>query len=184
LSSRPSATTTDRPAAPGRPPAGGRPVGTDPLRIAAVLAVAGGIIHIRAAIEHGGHWWLYGVFFWLLAYAQLGWALLVERGRRDARLLDAAIYGSVAIAAVWLLSRTVGVPVGPWAWDAERVGVPDAIATLDELALAALLCTVVRPDGRVGRAFAWMRGENAMRVGIMLASASLLALAIGSHGHH
>ncbi|MGH2942738.1 MAG: hypothetical protein ACRDLN_08205, partial [Solirubrobacteraceae bacterium] len=151
---------------------------------AALLAAAGGIIHVRAAIEHGSHWWFFGVFFWLLVYGQLGWAVLVGlRGRRDARLLDAAIYGSVAIAAVWLLSRTVGIPVGPWAWDAERVGAPDTIATLDELVLAALLCAVVRPEGRVGRAFGWMRGANAVRVGIMLASASVLALALGSHAH-
>jgi hypothetical protein len=156
----------------------------DPLRVCAVLAAASGVIHIEAAIAHTSHWWLFGVFFAGLAYAQLGWALVVYRGRRDTRLLEAAIYVSLAVAAIWLWSRTVGLPVGPWAWDAEGVGITDTVSTLDELALAALLTMVLRPAGRIGRALGWIRGDHATRLGMMLGSASVLALAMAGHGHH
>jgi hypothetical protein len=160
------------------------PAPPDPLRVCAVLAAASGVIHIEAAIAHTSHWWLFGVFFAGLAYAQLGWALVVYRGRRDARLLDAAIYVSLAVVGIWLLSRTVGLPVGPWAGDAEAVGVSDTVATLDELALVALLTMVLRPDGRVARALGWIRGDHTTRLGMMLGSASVLALAMTGHGHH
>jgi len=149
-----------------------------------VLAAASGIIHIGAAITHSSHWWLFGLFFAALAYAQLGWALVVYRGRRDPALLAAAIHVSLAVAAIWLLSRSVGLPVGPWAWDAEPIGMTDTVATLDELALAALLITVLRPTGRVGRALGWIRGDHTTRLGMMLGSASVLALAFAGHGHH
>jgi hypothetical protein len=156
----------------------------DPLRICAALAAASGIIHIEAAIAHTSHWWLFGVFFAGLAYAQLGWALVVYRGRRDPRLLKAAIYVSLAVVAIWLLSRTIGLPVGPWAWNAEAVGVADTVSTLDELTLAALLTMVLHPDGRVGRGLGWIRGDHTTRLGMMLGSASVLALAFAGHGHH
>jgi hypothetical protein len=160
------------------------PAPPDPLRVCAILAAASGIIHIEAAIAHTSHWWLFGVFFAGLAYAQLGWALVVYRGRRDPRLLRAAVYVSIAVAGIWLLSRTVGLPVGPWAGDAEAVGVSDTVSTLDELALAALLTTVLHPAGRVGRALGWIRGDHTTRLGMMLGSASVLALAFAGHGHH
>jgi hypothetical protein len=157
---------------------------SDPLRVCAVLAAASGLIHIQAAISHTSHWWLFGVFFAGLAYAQLGWALVVYRGRHDAWLLEAAIYVSLAVVAIWVLSRTVGLPVGPSAGSAEAVGLPDTVSTLDELAIAALLTRVLRPAGRVGRALGWIRGDHTTRLGMMLGSASVLALTMAGHGHH
>jgi hypothetical protein len=161
-----------------------RPAPPEPLRVCAILAAASGIIHIEAAITHTSHWWLFGVFFAGLAYAQLGWALVVYRGRYDAWLLETAIYVSLAVVAIWLLSRTVGLPVGPWAGNAEAIGIPDTVSTLDELALAALLTRVLRPAGRVGRALGWIRGDHTTRLGMMLGSASVLALTFAGHGHH
>ena len=160
-----------------------RATGVDPFPMAALLAAGAGIIHVKAAIDHGGHWWAFGVFFGLLVCFQLGWALLVQRGRRDARLLDAGIYISLATAATWLLSRTVGVPFGPWAWDAEPIGALDLIATLDELALAALLVSLRHPASRVGRALAWTHGAHVVRLGVMLGTASVMSLVFSSHSH-
>jgi hypothetical protein len=160
-----------------------RASGSLPFPMAAVLAAGAGIIHVKAAIDHGSHWWAFGVFFGLLVCFQLGWALLVWRGRRDARLLDAAIYVSLATAAICLLSRIVGVPFGPWAWDAEPIGALDLIATLDELALAALLVSLRHPDSRVGRALAWTHGPHVVRLGVMLGTASVMSLLFSSHSH-
>lgn len=153
------------------------------LTVAAGLAAGAGIIHIKAGIDHAPHWWAFGVFFGVLAYAQLGWAYIAHRGRTNARLLKAALNVSLAVTAIWLVSRTVGMPVGPWAWEREPVAIADTVATLDQLALAALIGARLYPTGRTGRLFGWLRGSHAVRLGMMLVSASLLALAFGSHSH-
>ena len=160
-----------------------RAVAVDPFPMAALLAGGAGVIHVKAAIDHASHWWAFGVFFALLVCFQLGWALLVWRGRRDARLLESAVYVSLAAAATWIVSRTIGMPFGPWAWDAEPIGALDLIATLDELALAGLLVSLRRPDSRVGRALAWMHGTHLVRLGVMLGTASLMSLAFAGHTH-
>ncbi len=157
--------------------------GADPLAVAAMLGAAAGIIHVKAAIDHASHWWAFGVFFALLASLQLGWALLVQRGHRGPRLLRIAIYGSLAAVATWIVSRTIGMPFGPWAWDAEPVGALDLVATLDELALAALLVSLQHPDSRAGRALAWTHGVHLVRLGVMLGTASLMSLAFAGHTH-
>ena len=160
-----------------------RASGANPFTIAAMLAAAAGIIHVKAAIDHASHWWAFGVFFGLLACGQLGWALLVQRERREPWLVQGAIYVSLAAAATWVLSRTLGLPFGPWAWDAEPIGALDLIATLDELALAGLLVSLQHPHSRAGRALAWTHGEHLLRLGVMLGTASLMSLAFASHTH-
>ncbi|MDP2711932.1 MAG: hypothetical protein Q8O56_11995 [Solirubrobacteraceae bacterium] len=162
---------------------GDRPPQAQTLVVAAGLAAAAGVIHIKAGIDHAPHWWAFGVFFGVVAYAQLGWAYAVYRGRAGERLLRVALYGSLAVTAIWLMSRTAGMPIGPWAWEPEPIAVADTVATLDQLALAALVGAWLRPSGRAGRLFGWLRGNHAVRLGMMLASASLLALAFGSHSH-
>ena len=44
-----------------------------------VLAAAAGLIHAKAFIDHAPHYWLFGVFFGVLAYAQVAWAFVVYR---------------------------------------------------------------------------------------------------------
>jgi hypothetical protein len=58
---------------------------------------------------------------------------------------------TVGVIAVWVISRTVGLPIGPWAGEAEAFGVSDVIATLTEVALIAVVSAIVRLEGRVGR---------------------------------
>ncbi|MBA3745888.1 MAG: hypothetical protein H0W96_00085 [Solirubrobacterales bacterium] len=48
---------------------------------------------------------------------------------------------SVGILAVWLLSRTLGLPFGPDTGDAEAVGWLDLATGLDEALLVVLLAT-------------------------------------------
>ena len=62
---------------------------------------------------------------------------MVAPGRPSRRLLLAGAIGNLAIASVWLVSRTVGLPLGPEAWEPEAIHVADIVATLDEVASAA-----------------------------------------------
>ena len=99
----------------------------------------------------------------------------------DVLVAGAAV--TVGVVIVWLVSRTAGLPIGPGAGRAEQIGVSDAFATMIELVFVALVCRIVRPDGRMGRRLGWLTGGHAVRLGIALASAGLLAAAFGDHMH-
>jgi hypothetical protein len=77
----------------------------------------------------------------MLAAFQLGWAaLVVLRPSREALIWGAAANG--VIVALWVMSRTVGVPVGPQPWVPEPVGAVDAIAAAECVIVLAASCVV------------------------------------------
>ncbi len=147
------------------------------------LALAAGLIHGRALVDHASHYWLFGLFFGVLTYAQVLWALLIYRRPDDRRWLMPAAVGSLAVVGLWLVTRTVGLPIGPWAGRPEPLGVADMAATLDELVLAAVIVAMLRPQGRVAARMGWLNGANCVRLGSMLVALSLLAALIGNHTH-
>ncbi len=147
------------------------------------LLAASGLIHARAAIDHASHYWLFGLLFGVLAYAQVLWAFLVYRRPDDRRRLTPALVGSLAVVGVWLVSRTAGLPIGPWAGRPEPLAVTDVTATLTELILAALIAAMLWPGGRVAARMRWLDGANCLRVGSMLVALSLLAVLVGNHAH-
>jgi hypothetical protein len=123
------------------PPAGYTARETLLLLIAAV-AVTGGLIHIGAAVDHFNEVPLYTLVFALLACAQLGWAAMVVRRPSDRVLLFGCAF-NFAIIALWLASRTVGVPVAPRAWVPETVGVADLIETVGESFIVIALVSLM-----------------------------------------
>lgn len=168
----------------GRPPPQSAPQGNSQTIVAAcAISAAAGVIHAVAMVDHFDHYWAYGVFFLLVTYFQVLWAVWVYRHSGDRRALTAGAIVSIAISAVWLVSRTVGVPIGPEAGDPERIGAMDVVATVDQLVLAGLLVTLLTPAGWFGRRLAWISGATAVRMGVMLCSASLFAMLLGSHAH-
>lgn len=122
---------------------------SDRIFVACGLAWAAGLIHVVATIEHVREYALYAVFFALLAPAQFAWgAALYRRARRWLMWVGAA--ASLAVVAVWIMSRTSGMPLGPdGAWKPEPVGALDGVATADEIALALILLLELSPAGRL-----------------------------------
>lgn len=114
----------------------------------ALLSTGAALIHFAVLWEHLEEYWPKGAFFAILASLQLAWAGLVL-SRPSRPLILAGVVGNTAVVAVWLLSRTVGLPLGPDAGVPEPVGLADALATLFELLLVAGGAILVR--GRVGR---------------------------------
>ncbi len=123
--------------------------------------------------------------FAIVAWWQIGLAVALWRQPDNIpeRVLSAAIVATAGVIAVWLISRTVGVPFGPWAGDAEAIGVSDAIATGTELGIVALLVALVRPEGPVAARLRWLRGGNAVRLGVMIGTAGVIAALLGGHAH-
>lgn len=107
-----------------------------PLLVAAAAAAGSGLIHLAVAPEHFKEWWGFGTFFVLCAEAQLAWALLVP-SRPARKLLVFGAAASLALVALWAVSRTSGLPFGPEPGTAEEVGTPDLISVALELLTAA-----------------------------------------------
>jgi hypothetical protein len=145
----------------------------DALFAACALAWGASLIHVEAAIGHLGESKLYALLFELTACAQAVWGVAVYRSQR-AGLLRIGAAGSLAIVAVWVMSRTSGLPFGPEPWEAESIGSLDLIATLDEIALAVI--AGLRLSGRhVPRAL--------MGVVLLLILLSALSPTSGAHVH-
>ena len=82
---------------------------------------------------------LFGLFFALVTPLQVLWAGLAIRRPWDRRLLAVGAIGSAAIVAVWVVSRTVGLPLGPERLSAEPVGLKDVLASSSEVLLAVII---------------------------------------------
>ncbi len=137
------------------------------LVLIACLAFVGGLIHVGAGVDHYGEYHLYTVVFCGLAVVQTAWAVLLLRGPSRPVVALGAVF-QLGVVAVWVLSRTVGVPIAPHPWVPEEVGVADLVATIGELA------TVFG----VGILLAAPRMARAQRVSTMLAPALLAVLIV------
>lgn len=89
-----------------------------PVVVISSLAAAG--VHAAVAPPHLRESALVGAFFVVCTITQLGWAALARR-RSPPWVLWSGIVGNLAVLALWLVSRTVGVPglggpepLGPW----------------------------------------------------------------------
>ena len=100
----------------------------------AACSLAAGAIHFGFASAHFSEYWAYGLFFTVIAWAQLLFALgLVAWRWRRMLWVSAAV--NTAVIGVYVLSRTVGVWVGPNATVKEAVSLPDLLATGFESAI-------------------------------------------------
>jgi hypothetical protein len=89
--------------------------------------------------EHFEEWWGYGAFFLVAGAAQILYAPIVLLLPTRIVLLM-GIVGHLTIVVLYLLTRTVGIPLfGPEAGEVEGVGFVDVCATVSELGIAVAL---------------------------------------------
>jgi hypothetical protein len=122
------------------------------LYAAAALSLVAGLVHLWVTPEHFEEWWGYGAFFLVAAVAQVLYVPFVLRSPTRAVLL-AGIAGNSAIVALYLLTRTTGIPLfGPEAGEVESIDLADLCATTSALgisiALSATLLREVTPESR------------------------------------
>jgi hypothetical protein len=102
------------------------------LTSAALLSLVAAVIHVWVMPEHFEEWWGYGLFFLVSAAAQ-------------ATLLRVGIIGNLVIIALWVVTRTIGIPVfGPHAGEIEELGAIDIASKLVEVLLVILLAALLR----------------------------------------
>lgn len=109
------------------------------LYAAAALSLVAGLLHLWVMPDHFEEWWGYGAFFLAAAAAQLLYAPMLLRWPTRA-IFMAGIAGNLAIVVLYLLTRTVGIPLfGPEAGDVEGIGFTDVCATTSELGISLAL---------------------------------------------
>jgi hypothetical protein len=122
----------------------------------AALSIGAAAIHFAVVFEHFVEYALYGVFFLVIAWAQMVWpAVLLWRPSR--LWLWLGMTGNAVIIVVYVASRTVGLPFGPDVHHAESLGALDVVSSVLEFGLvvgsAALLwrpSLIDRPVARHG----------------------------------
>jgi len=165
--------TAPRRATPTAPDRSWAPV----LRWTAAVTLAGeAAIHVSVVESHARVWLPEGLFFVVLALAETALALAIAARRRTSAH-QAAIALSLATVALWVVSRTAGVPVGPQPWVPEAVGRADAAATLLELATAIALGPIVLPSPGPAATRVALGATTAAAIG-----ATVFALAPGGAG--
>ena len=116
------------------------------LYAAVALSLVAGLVHLWVVPEHFEEWWGYGAFFLVAAAAQLLYVPLVLH-RPTRVILLVGIAGNLAIVALYLLTRTTGIPLfGPEAGEVESLGLADIRATTSELGISLALIAVLLRD--------------------------------------
>jgi hypothetical protein len=103
--------------------------------VAASGLVVAGIIHLLAAPGQYRDTATFGLFCVTLGVTQLALAVALLR-RPDRRTIGCVALASVWVVALWLVTRTTGLPMGPHPWEPMSYGVADVVASCTELVTA------------------------------------------------
>jgi hypothetical protein len=114
------------------------------LYLAVVLSYVAALIHYYVMPPHFEEWWGYGTFFLVVGAFQGLYALVLLQWPGPS-LFFCGIVANLGVVALWLVTRTVGIPFfGPHAGEVEAFGVADLAATTVELALSVALVALWR----------------------------------------
>src|SRR3954453_20087632 len=78
--------------------------------VGAGAALVAASVHLYVTPEHLREWWLYGGFFLAVTVAQAVLVLLLLRAPSVGVIL-LAIWGTVGLIGIYIISRTVGLPI-------------------------------------------------------------------------
>jgi len=155
------------------------------VRISAALTTAGaGVLHLDAAGDHTDHAHV-AAFFVIVAVVQLLWASAAARRETDNRAFAAGLLFNAGVLAVWVVSRTVGLPdLIPDVGGVEPIGMKDAAASgLAFAALAAGGIALSMPPAAAAALVAPRSGERILRAMAVATLAATIPGALASHEH-
>lgn len=118
---------------------------------AAGFSAVAGIIHAYFMSEHFEAWVGYGGFFLVATVCQLLLSHILAATRPVRReVLWAGILGNAAIIALWIVTRTLGIPLGPEAGMVEEIGALDRTSKIAELVVIVCLAVLLREKTELG----------------------------------
>jgi hypothetical protein len=151
-------------------------------RTAAVLVGGAAAIHLGVAGVHLGESWPLGVSFLVLAAFQAVWMLRCWQPVHSGWLVAGAIVNA-GVVALWALSRTVGLPVGPDPGQSEAVGFADLTASAFEgLAVGVTVLLLVRDRRRFAARPVGRRTATAVVAGVAAVVMTMGGVAIAAPG--
>lgn len=159
------------------PPEPSRGNGVEPLLrpALALLSIGSAVIHFVVIPGHWDEYWGQGLFFIVAAIGQLLWAVwVVVAPSRLIYLAGAA--GNAAIVALWVVTRTAGVPAGPGAGEREAVEFADTLATVFEVLLVVGALVLARTVP--ARPIRWPAGALGASAVLALVAAALTAASL------
>lgn len=112
-------------------------------RLCAAALVGTAAIHLAVVPEHLREWPAAAAFFVALGVVEVVLAAVVLT-RTNPRLLVVGAAVSIASAALWAISRTIGLPFGPEAFVPEATAAPDLAASALEAATALLFVRIAQ----------------------------------------
>jgi hypothetical protein len=136
--------------------------------LAAVALFGCSAIHLAVIPDHMDHWPVASAFFVALAMAEIACGVLLL-GRAGPSVLVAVAAAALVPLALWVWSRTSGLPFGPNSNVPEPVGLADVAAGLLELGILVIAVVLLRAR----------RGGAVRPARRTAASAHLRALAVG-----
>ncbi len=158
------------------------------IQIVAGLSLGAAVIHLAAAPAHYAELGDVGAGFLVAGVFQAVWAraVLTSSTRRTAWV---GIVGTLGIVAAWIVSRSVGLPVGAEPWTPEAIGLPDGASTIFELLIVVgLTVRLVGIDRAAIATRASVRSIGAVAVipalGLVLLTTSLATVAIAAGVEH
>jgi len=107
-----------------------------PVSVAVIGLLTAAVIHVSVVGEHLHEWVPFGITLAAMGLAEAFLAVCLAQ-RPSRRCWIALCVVSFSTAALWALSRTAGLPIGPDPWHPEVIGRADWIATVAELAAVA-----------------------------------------------
>jgi hypothetical protein len=127
------------------------------LTVAALASIAAGAIHVSAARTLGRGDTQTFMFFGVVAAAEIVWGL-VALMRAPRWWLVLGVLGNAVVVTTWLVSRTVGLPVGEFAHAVLPVGYADVLATIFGVVTLVGAATLAIRGSSPARAMATARG--------------------------
>jgi hypothetical protein len=145
-------------------------------------AVGAGVIHLSVAPEHLAEYRPLGGGFLAAGVLQIGWGVAVA-ARDSRRLLVAGAVGSLLLVGAYVMSRTVGLPFGPEAFEREALGTADLLCCALEVPVAAGAYLLARrPAALAGRLRARLAAALAVAF-VLVGSATAYAATTPAHEH-
>jgi hypothetical protein len=155
--------------APGRMVSAYAPVAV----IAAALSLAAAGIHFAVISDHLEWDVAAGVAMFGVGVFQAIWAQLYLL-RESRRVAQVAALVNAMVVVTWVVSRTVGLPIGQTPWVPEAVGLADLLATSFEIGLIGLLLPRLLPERFAG----WLSTELPAQKAFVLAGFTVITLVV------
>ncbi len=110
--------------------------------VIAILSLAAAGIHLYVVPEHLEEYPPSGYFFIIVGLLQILAAVWLL-WKPSKPLYIAMVASTVALLALWVESRTFGLPMGAH-WMVEEISLPDVLARVVELSMATVLLGLLR----------------------------------------